>query len=562
MAPAQPYYGPIGMADSRYASPQRRKQVEALLAADPELQARKTAENILALREQAADNHFLVQCAGAQLEQDVTQHMHAVDQTVSTVVAKAHQIVNLISDAIKHERPDTAALKVVENLRQEVNKLVETTRQMQGALPYFLEKQKEDSDLVAGAKYYQAHQDIQLELDQKEKKIKLDQELVNGQQHALKDVEVDSSVENAEQQEHISRLQMDLGLVRSEMETQKDELKKAKAAEEDAAKMREVLEEKLETLIVSKRTLSAENENIKGLEAKLKAAEDKVKEAAEDYENQLQKEQQKVASTLRQADEAYRREFDKVKAELKLQSDKYNNQSTAYAKMAENLKEQKKKMTALDDKVSALQQQKADLEKQHNRVTFLKDSLQTQHGVIKSELEELKQELGLAKDEAHQLSSKLKRAESGNDELERENKDLRVKQSEHNKTISALRKGDAEIDIATLRATVQSLKNKPTATSDSANSAALRKELQTLNERLTQSEAEGAKWEDLGRQAMLRYREILLEHRQLEGVEKQLNQVLVENQELKAKCASTSGSNDEVKYWRDKYNDLLVEMEK
>ncbi|KAL5392324.1 hypothetical protein DPSP01_000838 [Paraphaeosphaeria sporulosa] len=581
MGPGQPYYGPIGMVDSRYASPQRRKQVEALLAANPELRAKKNAEDILVFCEQAPNNAVPDQSAGAQLvqaqtralEQQITQHMHAVGQTVSTVAAKVRQIINLISDAINAEHPDTAALKVVENLRQEVNKLLGTTCQVQGALPYFLEKQKENSGLLTGDEIYEAHQDIRQELEQKTK-IKLSQELVYGQQQALKGVEVDASNKNAEQQVPPSCLQMDLGLVRSEMDTRNDELKKAKAAEEDAANMRGVLEEKL---IHSKESLSAENENIrgniKGLEAELQAAKDRAREAAEDYQKQLlnlkgqlHKEQQKAVSvdnylkTLRQADEGSRREVDKMKAELNLLSEKYNNQSTVYVKTAENLKEKTKKVDALDGEVQALQQQKADLEKQHSRVTFLKDTIQTQHGTLKSELDELKQKVGLAKDEAQQLSSKLKRTESENGEVKKENIELRAKQLEHNKTIAALKKGDAE--IVTLRATVQSMQNKLTATNYSADVAALRKELQTLNEKLTQSEANRAEWEDLGRKAMLQYREMVPKNKQLEGTKKRLTQVLVENQELKAEGTIPSGSNGEAKYWRNKYNDLLAEMEK
>jgi hypothetical protein len=102
MAPGQPYFGPISMAGSRYASPQRRKQVGALLASNPQLHARINAENILAVREQPApaSNVVCTQSAGVQLAQaqgqalewEIAQHKHVVDQTVSTVVAKTCQV--------------------------------------------------------------------------------------------------------------------------------------------------------------------------------------------------------------------------------------------------------------------------------------------------------------------------------------------------------------------------------------------------------------------------------------------------------------------------------------
>jgi hypothetical protein len=69
MAPSQPYHGPIGMADSRYASPQRRKQVQDLLEKNPELKAKKDLENIVAPREQVAVKAAPDQSHGVQLRQ-------------------------------------------------------------------------------------------------------------------------------------------------------------------------------------------------------------------------------------------------------------------------------------------------------------------------------------------------------------------------------------------------------------------------------------------------------------------------------------------------------------
>lgn len=58
---------------------------------------------------------------------------------------------------------------------------------------------------------------------------------------------------------------------------------------------------------------------------------------------------------------------------------------------------------------------------------------------------------------------------------------------------------------------------------------------------------------------MIQYRDMVPKYRQLEGIEKQLQHVLVENQQLKVK--GTSGTNSDAKYWRDKYNELLAETE-
>jgi hypothetical protein len=161
------------------------------------------------------------------------------------------QILILISDSIKQERPDTAvaSLKAVESLRLEMQKLIGATRQAQGALPYFLEKQKENSNLMAGAKIQEAHHDIQRELDHKDKKIKLGEELVFGQQQAFKDVEAEADYKTAELQERLTRLHMELGLVRTELNTMNGQLEKAHEAEKDAVKVRDELKQKLATLV-------------------------------------------------------------------------------------------------------------------------------------------------------------------------------------------------------------------------------------------------------------------------------------------------------------------------
>jgi prefoldin subunit 5 len=52
----------------------------------------------------------------------------------------------------------------------------------------------------------------------------------------------------------------------------------------------------------------------------------------------------------------------------------------------QELKGLAKKTEMLDGEVRGLQQQKLELEKERDRVTFLKDSIQKQHGALKSEL--------------------------------------------------------------------------------------------------------------------------------------------------------------------------------
>ena len=102
MPPGQPYFGPIALAESKYASPRRRKEVEILLATTPGLKAQAAPTNVLAIREQitTADNAERAQSDGVRLahaqsaaiEQEVTRHTQQVERTVSTVYTTARQV--------------------------------------------------------------------------------------------------------------------------------------------------------------------------------------------------------------------------------------------------------------------------------------------------------------------------------------------------------------------------------------------------------------------------------------------------------------------------------------
>lgn len=108
MTPATPYHGPLGLAGSQYASPKRVRDVKNILAANPELQEKMDAQKMMASREQTTDKAPQAQSPGAQvaqvqdpaIEPEVGQYVHAVDQTVSTVVAKTCEVSNRAMDPL------------------------------------------------------------------------------------------------------------------------------------------------------------------------------------------------------------------------------------------------------------------------------------------------------------------------------------------------------------------------------------------------------------------------------------------------------------------------------
>jgi hypothetical protein len=58
---------------------------------------------------------------------------------------------------------------------------------------------------------------------------------------------------------------------------------------------------------------------------------------------------------------------------------------------------------------------------------------------------------------------------------------------------------------------------------------------------------------------MHQYQKLGPKYKQLEGVDQQLKQVQAQYKQLKAQA--TGGTDGDVKYWRDKYHELLVETE-
>ncbi|KAJ4305624.1 hypothetical protein N0V90_001155 [Kalmusia sp. IMI 367209] len=593
MAPPEPYHGPISMAGSRYAPAHRKAEVAAILAAKPELKAQMEAKNTLATREQiaAADkaDHFQnvgVQLAQAQseaLDEEIKQHTITVAHSVSTTVVNSRQIVTLIREAIKKESPGSAeaSLKAVNDLWEQLEKLAATTYEAKNALPRYLEKQKENISLIAVSKVQQAYLETQQELDQQHKKVNIQHDVILAQQQAFKDHEVNTNgklKEITELQERISRFSLEKGALLTELNKVKDQLVKSQTAEEAAIKNAAELKKEVAVITDSKKSLFTESidlrNTIKDVEAKLKEAEQK---ATENYEKEirrvteeLKKEQEKALAldthvkALRINDTETRKEVEKTKAELKLLSEKYKNQSGEYAKVSENLKEQTKKATALNSDLLNLQKEKAELEKDCSRLTDTMNNLQKQHDELHSELEQARKDGVIAKEKAEELAKKLKQVTKENEGLVTDNADLHAKQTEHRVSLAKVHD-----ENATLQA---ELKNKAIVSDDSADVATLKRELGDLQKVYAKSEEERIGWEKIGRDSMKQFKDLLPAYKNAENAKQMCKELQEENERLKAQIptnAQTHGSSNGVGsgvsgdavYWKKKYNDLLASME-
>ncbi|KAF1972501.1 hypothetical protein BU23DRAFT_599585 [Bimuria novae-zelandiae CBS 107.79] len=609
MAPGQPYHGPINMSESRFAAPHTRRQAKSLSASNPDIKSQKDAERTIATREQIdaaaakaaeraqSDGLELAQAQTMAIQEEVAQHTSEVERTISKMNSTIRQNLVLIREAIEKECPETAAasLQIVDTLWNDLEKLFAAARDAKEATPRFLKKQKQNIGLIVATKVLEVHEDVQQEMNCKDKKFNLMQEQVLGWQQAIHNVKANFDNKNADLQERLGRVQLEHGLLKDELDNAKNQLATALTAEKHATKVAEELQKQMESLNQSKAGIVTDNDNlrttIKNLETKLKAVEEK---ATEYYEKEmrsmtekLQKEQQKATAldtdlkVLRQTEEATRKESEKVKSEYKLLSEKYKNQGGVYAKVTEvhiyptcassnhtaeiaiqDLKVQAKKVATLEGDMRKLQEKVVELEKEHDRVTFLKNSLQKQHDALKTELDEMKKKEALARDETQQLSEKLERTKKENDELETENNDLRAKQFQHNNVIAALKIIDAE--NAMLRDTTQNLKKTPSSPNEPTDVAALKSEVEELKEKLTESEKNRADWEDFGKKAHENAVAAQNKARELKGAGKQLAQARAQNEALQTQIEvlrAAGGSHQDVKYWRDKYNELLGEME-
>lgn len=98
----KPWFGPIGLANSRYAPVARRREVEALLAAHPELRAQQEAQSAVATLEQIAivqqaeressDALKLAQAQKEAIEQEAARHTQEIERSVHHISSAAFQV--------------------------------------------------------------------------------------------------------------------------------------------------------------------------------------------------------------------------------------------------------------------------------------------------------------------------------------------------------------------------------------------------------------------------------------------------------------------------------------
>jgi hypothetical protein len=360
MAPPQQLYpGPTSLAYSRHASPVMRR---ALLATVPAAVSSTVAppNSTIATREQIAASHddpavdAAAQNADAQLaiaqgnalKEEVNKHSAKVSHAVSSAVTNTRRLLELIREAVQKEDP--SGLKKVDNLWTELEQLVAAANGAKDALPNFLEKQRNNMALYHGSVVNETYRESQEELNLQSKKINLQHSLILEHQQAFQDYKAQTASklkEIEELQERVSRLTLEKGHFRGEIDKYAQLLEQEQATKAEELKKAEGLQKELETLTAMKVQLNSKVESllqtIGELQDKIKTTEHQITERftteLQEKSSLLSKEYAKTAnlntliSTLKVQENNAKQDLMKAKTETKAANEKYSCMATEHS---------------------------------------------------------------------------------------------------------------------------------------------------------------------------------------------------------------------------------------
>lgn len=284
------------------------------------------------------------------LKDEVEKHSAKFAKSVSSAVSNTRRLLTLIRDSVKEGGDEaSASLKSVDTLWQELEQLFEAAQNAKSALPDFLEKQKGNMSLYHNSVINETIRETQDELNLQHKKVNIQHSLILERQQAFLDhkAQTDAKLkEFTELQERVSRLTLDKGLLRTELDNVQQHLDEERKGKAEGLQKAGSLKKEVEALEATKEKLATEGDTLRAtisdLQDKVKAAEHK---ATDHYEKeirrvgeQLAKEQHKATAldtlvkALQKGDNSAKKEVEKLRTEQKLLQDKYNHQSAEYSK--------------------------------------------------------------------------------------------------------------------------------------------------------------------------------------------------------------------------------------
>jgi chromosome segregation ATPase len=160
----------------------------------------------------------------------------------------------LLRDSIRKESPASADtdLKAVNSLWSELEKLYEAAQEAKTALPTFLERQKDNMSLYHNSVVNEGFQETHEELAAQQKKVNIQHALILEHQQAFQNYKADMEPKLKEindLQERVSRLTLDKGLLRTELDNIRQELVAAQSKQDEEGRKADAVQNELDQLV-------------------------------------------------------------------------------------------------------------------------------------------------------------------------------------------------------------------------------------------------------------------------------------------------------------------------
>ena len=237
-----------------------------------------------------------------KLKQAVEDHTASFSQAVTSAVENTRELLRLL-------RESSPRSELTDSLWQELEKLFKAASTAKSALPEFMENQRNNMSLYHSSMMAETIQETQAELNLQHKKVNTQHDLLLEQQEAFQSYKArtNSSLKELENlQERVSRLTLEKGNFKTEVDKYKAMLEQEIASKVEDRKTTDALQKELETLVSSKKQLEVENETLR------KTTTDTI--------GQLKNTEQKLNKDLV-----------KLQTEHRLLGVKYNNQASEHA---------------------------------------------------------------------------------------------------------------------------------------------------------------------------------------------------------------------------------------
>ncbi|KAF2122783.1 hypothetical protein BDV96DRAFT_639350 [Lophiotrema nucula] len=578
---AETYRGAAALAQSKYASPMFKARLASSPAPTP-----APADTALATKDQIAaantetamkpvqDFNPDAQLAMAQAENLKTQvgaHSTKVDKAFSHATTNTRTLLTRIRDSLGK---DSEAVKATEELWNELEKLFEIAKASKSAVPEFLEQQKDHMSLYHSSVVNEAIRDSQEELNLQHKKVNLQHSLILEHQQAFlnyKETTEPKLKERTELQERVSRLTLDKGLLKTELDNQAKASETLRTDSAEAKKTTDELRSEIDSLLSSKKRLESDNKALQEAVSKVQerltteqqASTDRYDQEVRRLNDQLNKGAQKIAGldSLIKTLQTKAKQYDALKQEYDTQQMKAKNQGSEFANLREENLSFAKQIVSLKAESSGL--------------STTRNALQEEVVTLKSNIAANVEKAHNAEAQVKTLNAKVKKLEIANDDLETENNELVGKEAELKKLTKVLDllKGEN----SKLSATIIDLQ-KASKTSNASDADLVyanveikrcQDQLRHAEERAEKSREELQQWTTLANRSYNEYQDVLVKLKAAEGkvagVGEKDREIAKLKQELQAAKTSsqTNGvsgtSSGDAAYWKAKYEALVAQ---